>query len=49
MSKMASSFTEFWPIYLRAHSVPLCRALHYCASICGLAALALVFATGNLW
>lgn len=41
--------TEFWPIYLRAHNVPLCRALHYGASICGLAALALVFATGNLW
>lgn len=49
MSKMASSFTEFWPIYLRAHSLPLCRALHYCASVCGLAALALLFATGSLW
>jgi hypothetical protein len=46
---MAQSFAEFWPIYLRAHSVPLCRALHYCASICGLAAIALVIATGNFW
>lgn len=49
MSKMANSFAEFWPIYLRAHSVPLCRVLHYCASICGLFALAMVALTGNLW
>jgi hypothetical protein len=46
---MASSFTEFWPIYLRAHSKPVCRALHYVASLVGLAALAMVLATGNPW
>ena len=49
MSKIANSFSEFWPIYLCAHSVPLCRALHYCASICGLFAVAMVALTGNLW
>jgi len=44
-----SSFEEFWPIYLRAHSNPTCRALHYAASISGLTALALVLLTGNAW
>jgi hypothetical protein len=44
-----SSFAEFWPIYLRAHAHPTCRALHYAASISGLGALALVLATGSGW
>ncbi len=44
-----SSFDQFWPIYLRAHAHPACRALHYAASVSGLAALALVLLTGSGW
>lgn len=44
-----SSFDEFWPVYLRAHANPTCRALHYAASASGLAALALLLVTGELW
>lgn len=44
-----SSFDDFWPIYLRAHAKPLCRALHYAASISGLGALGLALISGNLW
>jgi hypothetical protein len=43
------SFGAFWPVYLRAHANPPCRTLHYAASASGLAALALVAATGDLW
>jgi hypothetical protein len=34
------TYAEFWPYYLRAHSHPGSRALHYLGSICGLASLA---------
>lgn len=43
------SFAEFWPIYLRAHASPTCRALHYAASVSGIFALAAFAATGSLW
>ena len=49
MTRMASTFAEFWPIYHRAHRQPLCRALHYAASVSGLAAVALVAVTGSWW
>lgn len=44
-----SSFEEFWPIYLRAHANPACRALHYAASTSGIAAVALALLTGSAW
>lgn len=44
-----SSFREFWPVYLAAHSDPRCRALHYCASFAGLASLDAALATGQIW
>lgn len=43
------TFAEFWPVYLRAHSDPRCRALHYAASICGLGGIALALWTGSGW
>jgi hypothetical protein len=44
-----ASFREFWPVYLRAHSDARCRALHYAASLCGLAGIVLALATGSGW
>ena len=43
------SFEDFWPAYLRQHSRPATRALHYAGT--GLAALALAFTvvSGNPW
>lgn len=43
------SFADFWPVYLRAHSNPTCRALHYAASITGIAGFLLAVTGGNLW
>ena len=43
------SFAEFWPFYLREHSKPRTRALHYAGtSLVVLIATAAV-ATGNWW
>ena len=44
-----SSFGEFWPVYLRAHADPRCRALHYGASAAGIAGLLAAIATMSLW
>jgi hypothetical protein len=43
------SFGEFWPYYVRQHSHPLNRTLHFIGSTLGLVCLILAFATGNLW
>lgn len=48
MPERIASFAEFWPIYLRAHSDPRCRALHYAASVTGIATLATLVLTGDL-
>jgi hypothetical protein len=39
MSERITTYAEFWPYYLRAHSQPGSRALHYLGSICGIASL----------
>ena len=43
-----ASFREFWPVYLRAHADPRCRALHYLASLAGLTGLLLALANLSL-
>lgn len=48
MDMEITSFREFWPVYLRAHADPRCRALHYAGSICGIAG-ALAAAATQHW
>jgi hypothetical protein len=33
------SFAEFWPFYVREHSVPACRAMHFVGSTLAVAVL----------
>ncbi len=44
-----ASFTEFWPIYLEAHSDRRCRALHYVGTVGAALCLVLWAVTGNFW
>jgi hypothetical protein len=48
MSQKFRSFEEFWPYYLREHSKPRTRLLHYIGTsiVVGIAAVALL--SGNL-
>jgi hypothetical protein len=39
------TFEEFWPFYVREHSVPACRALHFVGSSLAL----LILAAGIFW
>jgi hypothetical protein len=43
-----SNFTEFWPFYVREHSRPGCRLLHFIGSSAGIVCLAATVLTGNL-
>jgi hypothetical protein len=45
--KNPTSFEEFWPIYLRAHSEPATRALHVGGAVVGLGCGAVFLATGH--
>jgi hypothetical protein len=50
METRYTTYREFFAFYLTEHSRPLTRALHYCGSACGLAAVALTILTQNgLW
>ena len=42
---LAMKFKEFWPQYLRAHSLPGTRSLHYFASVIGLMSVVEAFVT----
>ena len=49
MAERLTSYTRFWPYYLRAHSRPATRALHYLGTMAGVALLAGFAATGEVW
>ena len=44
-----SNYNEFFDFYLRAHSHPGNRALHFCGSLLGLAVLVGAIALGHPW
>ncbi len=48
MAERIKTYSAFFDYYLSEHSKPLTRALHYLASICGMAALAATVWTHNL-
>jgi len=48
MTERYTTYSAFFDFYLSEHERPLTRALHYCGSICGILALVLTVATGNL-
>ena len=47
MARLAASYREFWPIYLREHSRPATRGLHYLGTGLGLALLAAAAVTAD--
>jgi hypothetical protein len=43
------SFAEFYPFYLREHSHPVCRALHYTGTALALLIWMLALISGHYW
>ena len=44
-----ATFAEFWPFYLREHSRPRTRALHYVGTTLVVAVAAFALVTGRYW
>ena len=49
MSTKIATYREFWPYYLREHSLRACRGLHYVGTTIAIASLVLLIVTGNPW
>jgi hypothetical protein len=43
------SYADFWPYYLREHSKPSTRAIHYAGTILAIASLIALIVTRNAW
>ena len=43
------SFAEFWPFYVREHSVPACRAVHFIGSSLAIAVVVAAVSRNNYW
>ena len=43
------SFAEFWPFYVREHSLPACRAFHFVGSTLVIAVLVATILLNNYW
>jgi len=43
------SFAEFWPHYVRAHSLPATRAFHFAGTLLGYSLLIAAFVTQRWW
>ena len=49
MARDYRTFAEFWPFYLREHSKPRTRALHYAGTSLVVAILLFAVVTGRWW
>lgn len=49
MADKIRTYSEFWPYYLREHSRPLTRGLHYAGTTLAFVMLAAAIATQNWW
>jgi hypothetical protein len=49
MARQYQSFAEFWPFYLREHSKPRTRAMHYAGTSLVIAIAIFAAATGRWW
>ena len=43
------TFADFWPFYVREHSLPACRAIHFVGSTLALVVLGAAIYLGNAW
>jgi len=49
MAAPIGSYSEFWPVYLRAHSRPATRAMHYLGTTLGVVLLLLALVLAAPW
>ncbi|RDC60684.1 hypothetical protein HME9302_01899 [Alteripontixanthobacter maritimus] len=49
MAKTYTTFAEFWPFYLREHSKPRTRTLHYIGTTLVVAIAVFAIVTGRFW
>lgn len=49
MSGKIQTYAAFWPYYLREHSRPACRALHYIGTSAALMMFVLLLTTQSIW